>query len=530
MDDTVRLCVSPSVKCCISICTLERGLKMYISAHTVKPITTTPDGAAGYFHNTYLQLPNSFYTRQGPTPLKNPRMVATSASSCALLDMQNTPANRAALTQIGSGQSLWPGSQPLAMVYSGHQFGSYNPRLGDGRGLLLGEWVNTRNEKWDLHLKGAGPTPYSRFGDGRAVLRSCIREFLASEALHNLGIPTTRALCVITSDTPVQRETIEAGSTLLRLARSHIRFGHFEYCYYRGLEKKEQNRFNNLRELTDYTIWQNYPALKPGTEDGYLGFFTEVVRRSAILIAKWQAAGFAHGVMNTDNMSIIGDTFDYGPYGFMDDFNWNYICNHSDYYGRYAFSQQPEIGYWNCHKLGQALTPLFSDTKLIQQALHSYTTIYTQTYLRLMLDKIGLVEQEPEDTRLIQELLQQLHHRHCDYTRFFRTLCRYPSDSACTALQQQIGRRWLDNYQERLKSNPLDDLKRQQRMMQVNPKYILRNYLAQQAITLAEQGDFEEISRLMTALATPFSEQPDLEHYAAEPPPWGKTLAVSCSS
>ena len=514
-----------------TVCTLERVLKMYTSTHTMEPKPVPDlDGTAGHFHNTYLQLPKRFYTRQGPTPLKNPRMVATSPSSCALLDLQNTPANRAALTQICSGQSLWPGSQPLAMVYSGHQFGSYNPRLGDGRGLLLGEWVNTRNEKWDLHLKGAGPTPYSRFGDGRAVLRSCIREFLASEALHHLGIPTTRALCVITSDTPVQRETVEAGSTLLRLARSHIRFGHFEYCYYGALNKKEKNRFHDLRELADYTIWQNYPDLKADSNYYYPAFFAEVVRRTAILIARWQAAGFAHGVMNTDNMSIIGDTFDYGPYGFMDDFNWHYICNHSDHYGRYAFSQQPEIGYWNCQKLGQALTPLLSDTRPILQALNSYGTIYTQTYLRLMLDKIGLVEQEPEDTQLIQDLLQQLHDSHSDYTRFFRTLSHYPSDAACALLQQQIGKRWLENYQERLKSNPLDDYTRQQRMKQVNPKYILRNYLAQQAISRAEQGDFQEIDKLMTVLAEPFAQWPEFEHYAAEPPPWGKQLEVSCSS
>ncbi len=490
---------------------------------------------AGHFNNTYLQLSQNFYTRQGPVPLKNPRLVTISPATCTLIDLPNTPATKTALTEICSGQTLWPGSQPLAMVYSGHQFGNYNPRLGDGRGLLLGEWVNARQEKWDLYLKGAGPTPYSRFGDGRAVLRSCIREFLASEAMHHLGIPTTRALCVTTSDTPVQRETLEAGSTLLRVAQSHIRFGHFEYFYFSAHNEKAKNRFNSLRELADYTIWQNFTDLtsaEPGTDAFYLGFFTEVIRRTATLIARWQAVGFAHGVMNTDNMSIIGDTFDYGPYGFMDNFDWHHICNHSDNYGRYAFSQQPEIGYWNCGKLAQALTPLFSDTRVIQQALENYPTIYTQTYLRLMLDKIGLIEQHPNDSEWIQELLQLLHDSHCDYTLFFRTLCDYPSDSACAALHQQAGNltAWLNNYQERLRQNPIDDPTRQQRMKQVNPKFILRNYLAQQAITQAEQGNFQEIDNLMTVLTAPFTEHPGFEHYANEPPSWGKKLEVSCSS
>ncbi len=506
---------------------------MYSCTQTVNSFNTPADMRTGHFNNTYLQLPKSFYTRQGPVPLKNPRLVTISPATSALLDLPDSSANRAALTQICSGHSLWPGSQPLAMVYSGHQFGSYNPRLGDGRGLLLGEWVNTRQEKWDLHLKGAGPTPYSRFGDGRAVLRSCIREFLASEALHHLGIPTSRALAVITSDTPVQRETVEAGSTLLRVARSHIRFGHFEYFYYTALNQKEKNRFNLLRELADYTIWQNFPdSAEPGTDSFYLNFFTEVIRRTATLIAKWQAAGFAHGVMNTDNMSIVGDTFDYGPYGFMDNFDWHYICNHSDYAGRYAFSQQPGIGYWNCGKLAQALTPLFTDTKLLQLALQSYPTIYSQTYIRLMLDKLGLVEQEPNDDQLIQELLQLLQDSQCDYTRFFRTLCDYPADSACAALQQQVDNigPWLNKYQERLNRNSIDDQTRQQRMKQVNPKYILRNYLAQQAITQAEQGDYQEIDNLMSVLTSPFAEHPDFEHYAATPPPWSKKLEISCSS
>ncbi|WP_066014417.1 protein adenylyltransferase SelO [Endozoicomonas atrinae] len=484
------------------------------------------------FDNTYSRLPEHFYTRLDPTPLEKPRLVTYSASAGQLLNLEDAHETREKLTRICSGNSAWPGSEPLAMVYSGHQFGSYNPQLGDGRGLLLGELVNIQGEKWDLHLKGAGQTPYSRFGDGRAVLRSCIREYLASEALHHLGIPTTRALCVVTSDTPVYRETTEAGSTLLRLARSHIRFGHFEYYFY-------NKRYEALKELADYTIEQHFQDLEgmeamAGSDAGYQLFYSEVVRRTATLIARWQAAGFAHGVMNTDNMSIIGDTFDYGPYGFMDDFNWHYICNHSDHSGRYAFSQQPEIGYWNCGRLGQALIPLFENSELIQNALDQYPQIYTQTYTRLMLDKLGLVEEEEEDAELVRDLLQLLHDSHCDYTLFFRTLSSFPLDQTNEQLEQLANHPslapWLDTYKERLKRNPLDDQARQKRMKLVNPKYILRNYLAQQAIEKAEKGDYQEIENLMKVLMSPYDEHPDFEHYAEQPPEWGKKLEVSCSS
>lgn len=485
-----------------------------------------------HFDNTYSRLPECFYTRLNPTPLENPRLVAFSSSAGLLVDLEDSLENRETLTMICSGHSLWPGSEPLAMAYSGHQFGSYNPRLGDGRGLLLGERVNSRGEKWDLHLKGAGQTPYSRFGDGRAVLRSCIREYLASEALHHLGIPTTRALCVVTSDTPVDRETTEAGSTLLRLARSHIRFGHFEYFYY-------NNHYEALKELADYTIEQHFHDQKKeagpaGTDQTYQHFYSGVVHRTAELIAQWQAVGFAHGVMNTDNMSIIGDTFDFGPYGFMDDFNWHYICNHSDHSGRYAFSQQGEIGYWNCGKLGQALAPLFDDGALIQNALDQYPQIYTRTYTRLMLDKLGLAEEEEGDEELIQALVRVLHESRCDYTLFFRTLCGFPSAQGSAQLQQLVNHRslapWLDSYRQRLQKNLWDRATRQKHMKQTNPKYILRNYLAQQAIAQAEQGDYREIENLMSVLVSPYDEHPGFERYALEPPPWGKTLEVSCSS
>ena len=478
------------------------------------------------FNNTYSFLPESFYTRIDATPLDNPEFVCFSKAAGKLLELEDSRHNKEQLTQICSGNGAWPGSTPIAMVYSGHQFGDYNPQLGDGRGLLLGEVINSQNEKWDLHLKGAGKTPYSRFGDGRAVLRSCIREFLGSEALHHLGIPTTRALCVVTSDTPVYREKTEKGSTLLRLAKSHIRFGHFEYFFY-------TKKYQALKTLADYTLEQSFPEFVQ-EPDAYLLFFKEVINRTAKLIAQWQATGFAHGVMNTDNMSIIGDTFDYGPFGFMDDFNWHYICNHSDYQGRYAFSQQPGIGYWNCGRLAQALIPLVDNPDDLQSVLDTYPDIYTSAYLALMRQKLGLVTEEPEDEDLIKDLLQHLHTSRCDYTLFFRQLCDFKTSGDNPELKQFIKlpdfTRWTEAYSARLKRNLADEKKRSQQMKNHNPKYILRNYLAQIAIDKAEEGDYREIENLMKVLTAPFAEHPGLEHYAKSPPEWGKKLEVSCSS
>lgn len=478
------------------------------------------------FNNSYSSLPECFYTRTDASPLDNPEFVCFSESAGKLLDLADSAHHRKQLTRICSGNAAWPGSAPVAMVYSGHQFGDYNPQLGDGRGLLLGEVINNRNEKWDLHLKGAGQTPYSRFGDGRAVLRSCIREFLGSEALHHQGIPTTRALCVVTSNTPVYREKAEKGSTLLRLAKSHIRFGHFEYFYY-------TKQYQALKTLADYTLEQSFPEFTP-EPDAYLLLFKEVTKRTAGLIAQWQAAGFAHGVMNTDNMSIIGDTFDYGPFGFMDDFNWHYICNHSDYQGRYAFSQQPNIGYWNCGRLAQALTPLVDNPDDLQTILDTYPDFYTSAYLELMKQKLGLITQEPEDEDLIKNLIQPLHNSRCDYTHFFRQLCDFKTDHQHSKLKQLIPHpdllQWLAIYSARLKRNLMNDEQRCQKMQKSNPKFILRNYLAQIAIDKAEQGDYSEIERLMKVLSSPFAEHPEYEDYAKLPPEWGKKLEVSCSS
>ena len=478
------------------------------------------------FNNSFVKLPEAFYTRQNATPLTNPKLVCVSQPAAGLLGLDTDVASFNRLCNIASGNDSCSSFAPLAMVYSGHQFGSYNPQLGDGRGLLLGEVETPDRGKWDLHLKGSGTTPYSRFGDGRAVLRSCIREFLCSEAMHHLGIPTTRALCVTTSDTPVYRETEEKGSTLLRIARTHIRFGHFEYFYY-------TRQHELLKVLADYAVEHYFPQLVNST-DKYLMFFQEVIGKTALMVAHWQAAGFAHGVMNTDNMSILGETFDYGPFGFQDDFDWNYICNHSDHYGRYAFSQQPDISYWNCGRLAQALLPLVEDEKSLQNIIDQYPRLYSSYYAELMTGKLGLTMVEDEDPELIKNLLQLLQEEHCDYTLFFRALSAYIPEADLPdflqSMQQEPLQLWLNAYDERLKRNLTDHSTRHQLMKQANPKFILRNYLAQQTIEQAEQGNYKPIKDLMRVLESPYDEHPESEHFAAVPPDWGKKLEISCSS
>jgi uncharacterized protein YdiU (UPF0061 family) len=423
---------------------------------------------------------------------------------------------------------LASGMEPLAMLYSGHQFGVYVPQLGDGRAILLGEVKNDQGERWDLHLKGAGMTPFSRDGDGRAVLRSTIREYLCSEAMHGLGIPTTRALCIVGSDDKIYREQIETAATLLRMAPSHVRFGTFEIFYYR-------KQYEHLRVLADYAIDEFFTHLRAAPEK-YARFFTEVVERTAKLIAQWQAIGWAHGVLNTDNMSVLGITLDYGPFGFMDDYDAGFICNHSDHNGRYAFNQQPFIGLWNLSCLAQTMLPLV-EKEVLKAGLDTYTPTFEQEYLRLMRAKLGLQEERAEDDELIRDLLGLLQGSHADYTILFRELSMFSSteDTTSEKLREHFLNRerfdeWMARYRNRLRIEQSQDDDRRLRMTRVNPKYVLRNYLAQIAIEKAQQKDYSEIDRLLTLLRRPYTDQPGMEGYAAPPPNWGKHLSVTCSS
>jgi uncharacterized protein YdiU (UPF0061 family) len=481
------------------------------------------------FDNTYARLPAAFYSKVSPTPFPDPYLVSFNPAAAALIDLDPREAERPEFAEYFCGRRALPGAEPLAMLYAGHQFGSYVPQLGDGRAILLGEVRNASGAKWDLHLKGAGPTPYSRGFDGRAVLRSTIREYLCGEVMHALGIPSSRALCIIGSDAPVRRESIETAAALVRMAESHVRFGTFEVFYYRQQPER-------VRELADYVIAQNFPELS-AAEDKYRQFLLEVTRRTALLIAKWQAVGFAHGVMNTDNMSVLGLTLDYGPYGFLDDYNAGFVCNHSDYSGRYAFDRQPAVGLWNASRLAQSLVNLISVEEAMA-ALDEYQPTFAAHYGELMRAKLGLTTEAEGDAELILNLLTLLEANGVDYTNFFRRLGNFTTanDARHEHLRDMFVEpaafdAWAAGYRARLLAEASEDAARKSRMDGVNPKYVLRNYLAQNAITAAvERRDYTETERLLETLRAPFTEQPGREGYAESPPDWGKRLAVSCSS
>ena len=483
------------------------------------------------FSTRFSELPNDFYTLVSPTPLENTRWVAWNQPLAEQLGFTSDDAQSAELKAALSGESSFSAFKPLAMKYAGHQFGVYNPDLGDGRGLLLAELTDRYGDVYDLHLKGAGLTPYSRMGDGRAVLRSTIREYLCSEAMAGLGIPTTRALGMLVSETPVYRERIEPGALLVRAAQSHIRFGHFEHFFY-------TNQMENLQLLADKAIEWYWPHLS-GDEKPYAAMFECIVDSTARMIALWQAVGFAHGVMNTDNMSILGQTFDYGPFAFLDDYETGFICNHSDYQGRYAFDQQPRVALWNLSALAHALSPLIERDDL-ERILSQYESALSRHFSTQMRSKLGLIRSLPEDGKLFDGMFELLSQNHTDYTRFFRALSCIDQAGRQPVIDLFIDRQaaasWLALYIARCElerdgeGQPLSAELRCQAMRKVNPKYILRNYLAQIAIQKAEQGDFSEVAHLALLLSAPFDEQPQHDSYANLPPSWGKKMAISCSS
>ena len=508
----------------------------------------TPDCAfdALPFDNRFTRLGTWTGSSVMPQPLPDPYWVSHSPAAAALLGIESdalrTPGTLAVLT----GNRVPGGATPSATVYAGHQFGSWAGRLGDGRALLLGEVIAPDMRRWEIQLKGAGLTPYSRMGDGRAVLRSSIREFLCSEAMAALGIPTTRALAVVGSDQPILRETVETAAVVTRLAPTFVRFGHFEYFAH-------FDQHDALRVLADYVIDRYEPtvsALAPaGQRDGsvYAAWLESVSRSTARMIAHWQSVGFCHGVMNTDNMSILGLTIDYGPFGFLDGFDAGHICNHSDGQGRYAYSMQPRIGEWNCFALGQALMPLIGDVDLAQQALAGYADEFAKTYPRLLADNLGLAELCPEDGELFDALFEAMHASHADFTLVFRRLagvrCADASHDAPVRdlfIDRTAADAWLARYRARLNTQVFTDAHRAEIMNRVNPLYVLRNHLAEIAIRRAEgqddegrpvgERDMSEVDRLLDVLSKPFEERPGLESYATHPPAWATRLSVSCSS
>lgn len=479
------------------------------------------------FRNRYIQLPDVLWRRQLPTPLRNPSLLSINHLLADVLaidtDWLQSPEALAGL----SGHSVWPGAEPIAMKYAGHQFGGWNPDLGDGRGLLLGEMIDSLGCRQDLHLKGSGPTPFSRMGDGRAVLRSSIREYLAGEALHALGVPTTRALALVGSDEPVQRERRETGATLLRVANSHIRFGHFEWLCH-------SQQHTELAALADHVIARHYPECRDA-EKPYAALFVAVVKRTATLMADWQAVGFAHGVMNTDNFSISGQTLDFGPYAFMENYDPALICNHSDHNGRYAWYLQPSVGFWNLNALAQAFTPLVSVIDL-RTALEQYEPVLTQHYDERMRQRLGLTTLEADDKTLVQSWLDLLRAGDKDYHSTSRKLGLTPIDEQLKTLtqdwpnQETSATDWLLRYHARLHLEQSVEVDRQQRIQQSVPVYVLRNYLAEIAIKAAEAGDAQPLNTLLAVVQSPFEVRDEWSAYAGLAPAWGRCLTISCSS
>lgn len=482
------------------------------------------------FENNFARVPASFFTKLLPTPLPTPYLIAISEPMMATLGMDMAMATESPFKEIFTGNQLGKNSSPLASIYSGHQFGVWAGQLGDGRAILLGDVASKSSEnRLEIQLKGAGATPYSRMGDGRAVLRSSIREFLCSEAMAGLNIPTSRALCLTGSDQYVMREQPETTAVLTRTAPSFIRFGSFEHWHY-------TNQVEQLQTLADFVIANYFPELQ-SSNNPYQSLLAEVTKRTAELMAHWQAVGFMHGVMNTDNMSILGLTLDYGPFGFMDAIDPQHICNHTDTQGRYAYSMQPEIGLWNCHALGQAMLPLIGDVEDTKQALSGYQNYYEEKLSALMHQKFGMQKVDESDQQLFDDFFKLMHENHADFTLSFRQLGEVLKNNdhqdgkiRQLFIHRTALNRWLQRYKLRLQQETSTDDERRQAMHAVNPKYVLRNYLAQIAIEKAQNKDFSEVNKLLKILAHPFDEQPEHHTYSALPPDWANKLEVSCSS
>ncbi|MDA8655718.1 YdiU family protein [Gammaproteobacteria bacterium] len=396
----------------------------------------------------FFELPKEFYTLQDWQGFDNPKIVIENHLMKNVLGIQG--ADNQELLEIFNGTKKIDSLKPLSMVYSGHQFGQYVEQLGDGRGLLFAQ-INSNEGLLDIHLKGAGKTPYSRFGDGRAVLRSVIREYLCGEAMYALSIPTTRALMIIGSDEMVIREKSESAAMLVRTAKTHIRFGNFEYFHY-------NNKPEHVKALADFCI-NSYPQYFSRTKDAYEDFFRVIVKNTANMVAHWQAYGFNHGVMNTDNMSILGETFDYGPYGFMEDYNPSHICNHSDHQGRYAFKNQPYIGLWNCSALGHALSSLISEESQTE-ILQTYEENFQNTLAELYRKKLGLGLEEPEDAALIQGLLDIMESEKLDYTNTFRNLMHTLTNKISPELSSEISKSWVVSFLKRHSRETMSQEKR----------------------------------------------------------------------
>jgi uncharacterized protein YdiU (UPF0061 family) len=480
--------------------------------------------------NSFAGLPAQFYTRLATQPLTRPRLLHVNTDVADLLGLSAQALTQPEFLDVCAGTAPLAGGQTLSAVYSGHQFGVWAGQLGDGRAHLLGE-VAGPNGHLELQLKGSGRTPYSRMGDGRAVLRSSVREYLAAEAMAGLGIPTTRALALVVSDDPVYRETVETAAVLCRVSPTFVRFGSFEHWW---------KNPENCRALLDYVVSRFYPECLiagPGEtntlSDIVLRFVRAVVIKTANLMAAWQTAGFCHGVMNTDNMSILGLTLDYGPYGFMDGFAIDHICNHTDTQGRYAWNTQPSVANWNLHRFANSLAVLGVDIEALKAQLRYFEPAFLKAYQGRMADKFGWLAWQPGDETLTDDWWRLLHAQHADFTLSFRTLAGAGrDDEPFLALfgERDAASAWLGRYKQRLLQDARPEIERIAHMNRVNPLYVLRNHLAEAAIQAAKQGDASEIDTLLGLLRDPYTEQRGYESYASTAPDWAGQLEVSCSS
>ncbi|CAD1792754.1 YdiU family protein [Xanthomonas euroxanthea] len=483
-----------------------------------------------------------------PTPVAAPRLLAYSADVAQRLGLDAAEIGSARFAEVFAGNAVYPGMQPWAVNYGGHQFGHWAGQLGDGRAISLGEAIGVDGGRYELQLKGAGPTPYSRGADGRAVLRSSIREFLCSEAMHHLGVPTTRALSLVTTGDAVVRDMFydgrpqrEPGAIVCRVAPSFIRFGNFELPGARG-------DLALLRQWVDFTIARDFPQLEGAGEALYAAWFAQVCERTAVMVAHWMRVGFVHGVMNTDNMSILGLTIDYGPYGWVDDYDPDWTPNTTDAQGRrYRFGTQPQVAYWNLGRLAQALAPLFADQARLQQGLDRFRDTYLACDRHDTAAKLGLDNCRDEDLHLIDALRALMRNAEMDMTLTFRGLIAFSQenpdpDPLHEAFYDQDKRlahavplqAWLQRYAARLRQDTLSPEQRRERMRLANPRYVLRNYLAQQAIDLAEQGDASGVQELLEVMRRPYDDQPGRDAFAARRPDWARDRAgcsmLSCSS
>ena len=482
---------------------------------------TDPVDLGLQWNHGLARLGPRFSTSLQPTPLPAPYWVAGSAAVAQSLGLDPACLQDEAVLQALTGNRPLAGAEPLASVYSGHQFGVWAGQLGDGRAILLGETA----QGLELQLKGAGRTPYSRGGDGRAVLRSSIREFLCSEAMAGLGIATTRALSVTGSDAPVQRETVETAAVVARVAPSFIRFGHFEHFAANGDHEA-------LRLLADHVIDRHYPACREA-EQPYAALLRQVTERTATMVAQWQAVGFCHGVMNTDNMSILGLTIDYGPFQFLDAFEPGHICNHSDEQGRYAYNKQPNVAYWNLFCLGQALLPLIAEQESALAALESYKAVFPRELEARMRAKLGLTDAQPADRELIESILKLLAQDKVDYTIFWRRLSRFVAGEGAELvrdlfLQRDAFDAWHQQYSPRIDTAGREAAA--ELMLRTNPKYVLRNHLGELAIRQAKLKDYSEVEAMLALVQSPYDEHPGHDDKAGFPPDWASQIEISCSS